>query len=77
MSEQDNLWDFYGQPKEPPQELSYQLRPREFATVTPMGNWLAMQADRDRWRATAESLARQLGKIDYAIATYEDLGETL
>ena len=48
-------------PNETPQELSFKI-PNEkntYATVTPMGNWLAMRDDRDRWRKIAEELGYQ------------------
>lgn len=76
MSNHENVWEFYGQPYEPPPHMDYQIGPREFASVTAMGNWYAMQSDRDRWRAVAEQLAEQIGNIDYAKATYKDLGAT-
>ena len=32
-----------------------------------------LRINRDRWRKTAEQLARELGKVEYAQATYEDV----
>ena len=63
-------------PNEKPQELSYKLEKNTYATVTPMGNWNAMRDDRNRWRAVAYELARQLGKVEYALAEYENQGDT-
>ena len=34
-----------------------------------------MTGDRDRWRKTAEMLARELGKPEYAQAEYENQGD--
>ena len=34
-----------------------------------------MTSDRDRWRKTAEMLARELGKPEYAQAEYENQGD--
>ena len=31
-----------------------------------------VESDRNRWRATAEVLARELGKVEYANAEYEN-----
>lgn len=70
----DPVWEFYGQPYEPPPSMDYQIGPREFASVTAMGNWYSMQADRDRWRRAAEALARGLGRVEYALEEYENLG---
>ena len=34
-----------------------------------------LRADRDRWRKTAEMLARELGKPEYAQAEYDNQGD--
>jgi hypothetical protein len=34
-----------------------------------------MTEERDRWRKTAEVLAGQLGKVEYAQAEYENQGD--
>lgn len=59
-------------PSEHPTELSWKIAPREYMTVTYMGNWNAMRDDRDRWKRVAQALALQLGKVEYADAAYED-----
>lgn len=61
-------------PNEKPQTLSYKIEKNTYATVTPMGNWYSMRKDRDIWRGVAEELARQLGKVEYAVAEYENQG---
>lgn len=37
-----------------------------------MSDLNAFARDRNRWRATAEVLARELGKVEYANAEYEN-----
>lgn len=69
----DPLWEFYGQPYEPPPSMDYQIGPREFASVTAMGNWYSMQADRDRWREIAESIAKFFGNEGGAELVYKDV----
>lgn len=59
-------------PYENPKELSWKLADRQYMTVTPMGNWMQMRDDRDRWQRVACELARQLGKVEYADAEYEN-----
>lgn len=72
----DTPWIYFGKPVEPPTTLSYQLAPKTFATVTTMGNWYSVAADRDRWRTVAEQLAEQLGHIEHAQTAYDNLGGT-
>ena len=55
--------------------------PKAIAKSIFPASWLTEAADeierlrinRDRWRKTAEQLARELGKVEYAQATYEDV----
>ena len=50
-------------PIEEPQVLDYRIGDREFVSVTPMGNWLAMREDRDRFRDDWQAMIKQIEEL--------------
>ena len=50
-------------PNEEPQVLDYRIGDREFVSVTPMGNWLAMREDRDRFRDDWQAMIKQIDEL--------------
>jgi predicted translin family RNA/ssDNA-binding protein len=60
-------------PIEEPQELSYKIANNTYATVTPMGNWLAMRDDRDRFRDDWQAMVKQIEELEKQLEIYKDL----
>jgi predicted translin family RNA/ssDNA-binding protein len=63
-------------PNEEPQELSYKIANNTYATVTPMGNWLAMRDDRDRYREDWLAMVKQIEELQSQLEIYKDLYAT-
>lgn len=60
-------------PIEEPQVLDYKIGPKEYVSVTPMGNWNAMKADRDRFREDWQAMVKQIEELQSQLDIYKDL----